>query len=78
MNYVKPDTVVWLYSMDNCPWCVKAKLLLHTKGIEFVELNITKNPVLKDPAWKTLPQCYLGEKHIGGYTQLEAYFGNVV
>ena len=68
--------VVW--SKNQCPFCVQAKALLDMKGIEYEERNVqtdwTKEQLLEvAPAARTLPQIFLGDKHIGGFTELRNY-----
>ena len=71
--------VVW--SKDNCPYCVQAKNLLQLKGIEFEERNITQGTWTREqllesvPNARTLPQIFLDEKLIGGFTELKKHFG---
>jgi len=66
--------VVW--SKPGCPQCVSAKQLLKTKGIEYEEKNIAegyKIQVLLElvPNAKTMPQIWLDEEHIGGFSDLQ-------
>ena len=68
--------IVW--SKDSCPFCVQAKALLQLKGIEFEERNInqdwTREQLLEAvPTARTLPQIFLGEAHIGGFTELKKH-----
>jgi len=70
--------IVW--SKDACPYCVQAKALLQLKGIEFEERNInqdwTREQLLEAvPTARTLPQIFLGEAHIGGFTELKKHLG---
>jgi len=30
-----------VYSGNNCPWCVRAKALLESKGLDYEEINIS-------------------------------------
>ena len=67
--------IVW--SKPNCGYCVKAKSLLKTKGIEFEEKNIAEGHDIQEmltlvPNARTMPQIWLDEEHIGGYHELEA------
>jgi glutaredoxin 3 len=69
--------IVW--SKYHCPYCDQAKALLKMKGIEFEERNInedwTKEQLLEAvPTARTVPQIFLDEQHIGGFTELRAYF----
>jgi glutaredoxin 3 len=66
--------VVW--SKPGCPQCVSAKQLLKTRGIEYEEKNIAEGHKIEDllalvPNAKTMPQIWLDEEHIGGYSDLQ-------
>ena len=66
--------VVW--SKPACPFCVKAKNLLKTKGIEYEEKNIAEGHKIQDllemvPNARTMPQIWPNEEHVGGYYELE-------
>jgi glutaredoxin 3 len=67
---------VTVYSMQNCPYCVKAKNLLTQRGVPFAVEMIDEWPdaqwdaLMKKSGMKTVPQIYLDEQLIGGYTQL--------
>jgi len=68
--------VIW--SKDACPFCVQAKALLESKGIKFEERNVskdwTKEQLLEAvPNARTLPQIFLDEAHIGGFTELQKH-----
>lgn len=69
--------LVW--SKDACGYCDSAKALLKQKGIEFEERKIgggwVKEQLLESvPTAKTLPQIFLNDKYIGGFTELRKYF----
>ena len=70
--------VVW--SKDSCPFCVQAKALLKQKNIEFEERNISQGDWTKEqlleavPTAKTLPQIFLDDNYIGGFTDLRKHF----
>ena len=67
---------VTVYSMLNCPYCVKAKGLLTQRGVAFETIMIDDwsdeawDDLVKKSGMKTVPQVYVDEKLIGGYTQL--------
>lgn len=66
--------IVW--SKDMCPFCDKAKALLKLKGIEYEERNInkdyTKEQLLEAvPNARTVPQIFLDDELVGGYTELQ-------
>ena len=65
--------VVW--SKYHCPYCDQAKALLTQQGIEFEERKIgdgyTKEDLLEAvPTARTVPQIFLNEELIGGFTEL--------
>ena len=68
--------VVW--SKNACPFCDQAKALLKMKGIEFEERNVskdwTKEQLLEAvPTARTLPQIFLDDNYIGGFTELRKH-----
>jgi glutaredoxin len=70
------QAVVW--SKDACPFCVQAKALLESKGIQFEERNVskdwTKEQLLEAvPTARTLPQIFLDDKLVGGFTELQKH-----
>ena len=72
--------VVW--SKNQCPFCDQAKNLLKMKNIEFEERNVstdwTKEQLLEAvPTARTLPQIFLDDNYIGGFTELKKHFEKV-
>ena len=70
--------MITVYSKNNCPFCVQAKNLLKLKGIEFEERNIneewTREQLLEAvPTARTLPQIFLDDNYIGGFTELRRH-----
>jgi len=71
-----------VWSKNQCPYCDQAKNLLKMKGIEFEERNInkdyTKEQLLEAiPTARTVPQIFLDDKLIGGFTELKKHFEKV-
>ena len=65
--------IVW--SKDQCPYCLQAKALLESRGIEYEERNVSKDWTREQlleavPTARTLPQIFLGEELVGGFTEL--------
>ena len=73
-----------IYSKNNCQFCTKAKHLVKTLGLEYVEKSLEKdfdsNPVkLVEDIGKqvrTMPQIKIDNKLVGGYNQLIEYFAD--
>lgn len=68
--------IVW--SKYNCPYCDQAKALLKSKNIPFEERKIgdgyTKEELLEAvPNARSVPQIFLDNKLIGGFTELRQY-----
>jgi glutaredoxin 3 len=68
--------IVW--SKDACPFCVQAKALLELRGIEYEERNVSQDWTREQlmeavPTARTLPQIFLDDQHIGGFTDLRAH-----
>ena len=67
-----------LWSKYHCRYCDMAKSLLVRNGIEFEERKIgdgwTKEELLESvPNAKTVPQIFIDNELIGGYTELRSY-----
>jgi glutaredoxin len=71
-----------VWSKYHCPYCDQAKALLKQKGIQFEEKKIgdgyTKEELLEAvPTARTLPQIFLDDNYIGGFTELKRHFEKV-
>jgi glutaredoxin 3 len=65
-----------IWSKSDCPYCINAKLLLESKGIEYEEKIIGQGYTKQDlldaiPSAKTVPQIFLGDEYVGGYKELK-------
>jgi len=70
--------MVEVYSKDNCAFCTKAKALLETRHMEFIErkigVDVTREQLLEiAPLARTVPQIVIDGTVIGGYDQLAQY-----
>jgi glutaredoxin 3 len=69
---------VKMYSTAVCPYCQRAEMLLKAKGVTVIEkIRIDLDPVERDKmieitGRRTVPQIFIGEKHIGGFDDLHA------
>jgi glutaredoxin 3 len=66
---------VEMYTTAWCGYCVRAKALLQSKGIEFEEINLDDDPqfrqkLLERTGGWTVPQILIDGEPIGGYTEL--------
>jgi len=69
---------VKMYSTGSCPYCIRAAQLLKARGVESIEtLRVDLEPALRVEmssltGRRTVPQIYIGSRHIGGYDELAA------
>ncbi len=67
-----------VYSTAVCPYCVSAKNLLKSKGLEWTELRIDMDPAQRDAMLarsggrRTVPQIFINDVHVGGFDELVA------
>jgi glutaredoxin 3 len=66
-----------VYSSHNCPWCGRAKALLESKGLDYNEINISKDHVkslemIERSGRRTVPQIFIDDEPIGGFDELSA------
>ncbi|WP_158883581.1 glutaredoxin 3 [Rhodanobacter sp. L36] len=67
-----------VYSTAVCPYCVAAKNLLKSKGLEWNEVRVDTDPVQRDAMLarsggrRTVPQIFVNDQLVGGYDDLVA------
>lgn len=67
-----------IYTRQYCSYCHFAKDLLSRKGVNFCEIDVTGNADMRRQMTEraqgrnTLPQIFIGSKHIGGCDELYA------
>jgi glutaredoxin 3 len=67
-----------MYSTTWCGFCQRARGLLQRKGVEVREIKVDEDPsqrevmVQKSGGRRTVPQIFIGERHVGGYDDLAA------
>ena len=75
-----PVTQATVWSKDSCPFCRLAIEELEKRGYQINIKKIgthgyTREDLLKLlPQAKTVPQIFLDDRYIGGYTELMEYF----
>ena len=66
---------VQVYSTRWCGYCVRAKALLQSRGIDYDEISLDDDPAFRQTVldatggW-TVPQILVDGQPIGGYTEL--------
>ena len=69
---------VLMYSTGVCPFCLMAERLLRAKGVgEIEKIRVDLDPPRRDEmvqrtGRRTVPQIYVGDRHVGGYDDLAA------
>jgi glutaredoxin 3 len=66
-----------MYATAACPFCQSAERLLASKGAEIEKVRVDLEPARRDEMRKksgrhTVPQIWIGERHIGGCDDLYA------
>ncbi len=66
---------VRVYSTRWCGYCVRAKALLESRGIEYNEISLDDDPGFRKKLFDltggwTVPQILIDGRPIGGYTEL--------
>jgi glutaredoxin len=56
-----------IWTIENCPFCVKAKKLMALKGIEYEERQGFH------PDWKSVPYITINGEEIGGFTEFAQF-----
>ena len=69
------DTTVMVYTTEPCGFCRSAKALLESRGVDYEEVNLAKDPVgrgrlVEITGQMTFPQILVGERSIGGFREL--------
>lgn len=67
---------VEIYTWQTCPYCIRAKLLLWWKGVNFIEYKIDGDEAARNAmaqranGRRTVPQIFINDRHIGGCDDL--------
>ena len=66
---------ITVYTKKRCPYCTSSKIWLKQRDYIFNEVSLD-NPedstkfITENPNLRTVPQIFVGDKHIGGFTEL--------
>lgn len=72
---------ITLYMTGWCPYCQRAGALLTAKQVAFTQINVDDDPqqrqeMIARSGRRSVPQIFIGEKHIGGCDDLVALDGS--
>jgi glutaredoxin 3 len=68
---------VEVYTKTHCPYCVRAKALLDSKGVKYIEIPLDEDllrmqEMQQRSGRRTVPQIFIDDQHIGGCDDLYA------
>ncbi|MED5611544.1 MULTISPECIES: glutaredoxin 3 [Pseudomonas] len=68
---------VLIYTTAWCPYCIRAKALLDSKGVAYEEIGVDGKPDLRAEMSRkagrtSVPQIWIGSTHVGGCDDLYA------
>lgn len=66
---------ITMYSTRFCSYCIRARMLLDSKQVEYTDIAVDSEPTLRREMIRrsgrsTVPQIWVGERHIGGFDDL--------
>lgn len=67
---------VEIYTWATCPFCIRAKMLLWWKGVNFTEYKIDGDQTARNQmaaranGRRTVPQIFINDRHVGGCDDL--------
>ena len=70
---------VEMYTTFFCPFCTRAKSLLKKKGVDFTEIGVDGDPMLRQQmiersgGGRTVPQIFIDDYHVGGSDDLRLF-----
>ncbi len=70
--------VVKMYTTAVCPYCIQAKQVLKSRGVQAIEeirvdaLPDERMKMMQLTGRRTVPQIFIGERHVGGCDDLMA------
>lgn len=71
----KSRAEITVYTTEPCSFCARVKGILKSRGLEFSEVNLSKDPagrveLANRTGMMTFPQVLVGEQLLGGYAEM--------
>lgn len=68
---------VVIYTTQVCPYCVRAKQLLQRKGVDYDEVDVSRDQeqriaLVARTGQRTVPQIFINDQSVGGCDELYA------
>lgn len=69
------SALVRIYYSEGCPFCLQAERLLNKRGATLEKIHVDLesselDAMVQSTGRDTVPQIFIGERHIGGYDDL--------
>jgi glutaredoxin 3 len=66
---------VTVYTTEPCSFCVRVKGILSARGVDFEEVNLSKDPagraqLVQRTGMMSFPQVVVGERLVGGFKEV--------
>lgn len=66
-----------IYCTAYCPYCIRAKKLLDSKGVSYTSIDVNEQPEQRFEMQRrsrrtSVPQIFIDDKHIGGFDDMAA------
>jgi glutaredoxin 3 len=67
---------ITVYTTDPCSFCARVKGLLKARGVEFGEINLSKDPagrmeLAQRTGMMSFPQVVVGDRLLGGFAEVQ-------
>jgi glutaredoxin 3 len=67
---------ITVYTTEPCSFCARVKGLLKARGVEFSEVNLSKDPtgrmeLAQRTGMMSFPQVTVGDRLLGGYAEVQ-------
>jgi glutaredoxin 3 len=68
---------ITVYTTEPCGYCARVKGLLRSRGLEFSEVNLSKDPqgrveLVAKTGMMTFPQVLVEDRVVGGFNEVRA------
>ncbi len=68
---------ITVYTTEPCAYCARVKGLLRSRGLEFAEVNLSKDPegrteLVSKTGMMTFPQVLVDGRLVGGFNETQA------
>jgi glutaredoxin 3 len=68
---------ITVYTTEPCSFCARVKGLLHARGLEYAEINLSKDPegraeLARKTGMMTFPQVLVEDRLVGGFSETQS------